>query len=576
MKRTAVQYGLLGLMLAIFGVCLLWPIYQVLRVGFTGVDGGGFTLSYLGAVFQDPVLRRGLINSAWIAVCVTLLCMLMAVPLAVLSVRYDFTGKKLMGGLLLVPLILPPFVGAIGMRQIMGRMGALSSLAGHLGWVEPGTPVDWLGTAPLVGVVLVEALSLYPIIYLNVAAALANLDPAMEQAAANLGAPRATIFRRITLPLMRPGLLAGGTIVLIWSFTELGTPLMFDFTEVTAVQIFQRITQVSISPLPYALVVVMLLVSILLYVLGRLVLGRRHDTAVTKASTPAAPRQLRGWRALAALAPFVLVSGLALLPHLGVVLTSFSSPLRWYQSVLPSVWTGANYAAALTHDLALPSVANSMTFAAISMVIDLALGLLIAWLVVRSSVRGRALLDALAMVPLAVPGLVLAFGYLAISVKLDLWFKDVPSVRPWVNVQQNPMLLLVIAYAMRRLPYVVRSAVAGLQQTPVDLEMAARNLGASGWRTLRRITVPLIAANLIAGGLLAFAFAMLEVSDSLILAQKQAWWPMTKAIYELFQRLMDGPYIAAALGVWAMAVLTLTLLAANALLGRRLGAVFRV
>jgi iron(III) transport system permease protein len=129
---------------------------------------------------------------------------------------------------------------------------------------------------------------------------------------------------------------------------------------------------------------------------------------------------------------------------------------------------------------------------------------------------------------------------------------------------------------MRRLPYVVRSAVAGLEQTPVDLELAARNLGASALLTLRKITVPLIAANLVAGGLLAFAFAMLEVSDSLILAQKMSYYPITKAIYDLFGRLRDGPYIACALGVWAMALLTLTILSANSLLGKRLGAIFRV
>jgi len=126
------------------------------------------------------------------------------------------------------------------------------------------------------------------------------------------------------------------------------------------------------------------------------------------------------------------------------------------------------------------------------------------------------------------------------------------------------------------LPYVVRSAVAGLEQTPADLELAARNLGASSFLTMRKITVPLIAANLIAGGLLAFAFAMLEVSDSLILAQKTDYWPITKAIYELFQRLGDGPFIASALGVWAMLLLTLTILSANSLLGRRMGAIFRV
>ncbi len=190
-----------------------------------------------------------------------------------------------MNALLLVPLILPPFVGAIGMRQILGRFGVLTALAQKSGYIPPHSPVNWFGSAQIIGVILVETLSLYPILFLNISAALANLDPAMEQAAANLGAGRWCIFRRITLPLMRPGLFAGGTIVLIWSFTELGTPLMFDYNRVTPVQIFNQLAQVNTNPLPYALTVVMLISSILLYVLGKFVLGKKLDAAVTKAST---------------------------------------------------------------------------------------------------------------------------------------------------------------------------------------------------------------------------------------------------------------------------------------------------
>jgi iron(III) transport system permease protein len=586
--RRGTSYFLLAIVLAIFALFLLWPIYQVVRVGFFGipVDGqaAGFTLGYFAAIFRDDDLRGGLFNSGLIAVCVTILCTLISVPLALLSVRFDFRGKSLANALLLVPLILPPFVGAIGMRQILGRFGALTAIARDLGVVDANTPIDWFGNARVIGVIIVEALSLYPIIYLNVSAALANIDPAMQQAAANLGASRWTIFRKITLPLMRPGLFAGATIVLIWSFTELGTPLMFDFYDVTPVQIFHRLAQVNGNPLPYALVVVMLLGSAVLYIVGKLFLGRGHNAGVTKASIQSAARRLRGPKAFLALLPFLVIGALALLPHIGVVLMSVSGVGAWYQSELPKFFTSQHYAHALTHDFTMPSIRNSIAFASASMVLDIVLGLMIAWLVVRSTLRGRGIIDSLAMLPLAVPGVVLAFGYLAISLQLQTWIgrydrsheTDHLWLRNLLDVQQNPTLLLIVAYAMRRLPYVVRSAVAGLEQTPVDLELAARNLGASGWLTLRRITIPLIAANLLAGGLLAFAFAMLEVSDSLILAQQQSYWPITKAIYELFQRLGDGPYIASALGVWAMALLTLTILSANSFLGKRLGAIFRV
>ena len=573
------SYALLSLILLVFALFLLWPIYQVLRVAFFGIPGAigsGFTLGYFREIFLNPDLRQGLINSAGIALCVTALCTAISLPLAILSVRYDFRGKSALGALLLVPLILPPFVGAIGMRQILGRFGALTGLAQLLGLVPENSPVDWIGHARVAGVILVEALSLYPILYLNLSAALANIDPAMEQAAANLGASRWTIFRRITLPLLRPGLLAGGTIVLIWSFTELGTPLMFDYYKVTPVQVFHRLAQVQGNPLPYALVVVMMAASLGLYALAKLFLGRQSAAAATKATTQFSPTRLRGMKSFLALLPFLLIVTLALLPHVGVVLMSVSKVGAWYQSAIPKIFTAEHYASALTHDVTMPSAANSVLYASLSMMLDVVLGVAIAWLIVRSTLPGRRLVDALAMLPLAVPGVVMAFGYIAISLQLQVLFKDVAWLRDWVDVQENPMALLIIAYAIRRLPYVVRSAAAGFEQTPADLELAARTLGATGFTTLRKITVPLIAANLVAGAILAFAFAMLEVSDSLILAQKQSYWPITKAIYELFQRLGDGPYIASALGVWAMALLTLTILTANAFLGRRMGALFRV
>jgi iron(III) transport system permease protein len=172
------------------------------------------------------------------------------------------------------------------------------------------------------------------------------------------------------------------------------------------------------------------------------------------------------------------------------------------------------------------------------------------------------------MLPLAVPGLVLAFGYIAMSQDGRLF--------SFLNPIKNPTLLLVIAYSVRRLPYMVRSAAAGFQQTSETLEEAAANLGCPPLKTTIRITLPLIMANLIAGGLLAFAFAMLEVSDSLVLAQKRAFYPITKAIFELFQLLGDGRFLASALGVWAMVFLGVVIAAASMLLGRKLSAIFRV
>ncbi len=573
-RRTTGHFLLAALLYVFFGVFLIWPIAQVVARGFTD-NSGHVTFQYVSLIFRNQVLVDGLTNAANIGLWTTLASLLIALPLAVLSVRYDFPGRALLSGLLLVPLVLPPFVGALGMKLVLARYGPLTQIfAPHaplgIDWLQPGGG----NAGRIIAIVIVEALHLYPIMLLNVQASLANIDPTMQQAAANIGASRFTIFRRVTLPLIRPGLFAGSTLVLIWSFTELGTPLMFGYNRVTPVQIFKQITDISDNPLPYALVVVTLLVSVGLYVIGKVLLGRGFDAATTKASIASTPQRLHGLRAVAAALPFLVVFLLAVLPHISVILTSFSSTGAWYKTLLPSKLTLGHFKDALVDDLAFPSIVNSMRYAVLATGIAVLIGIAAGVVIVRSNIRTRGIIDALAMLPLAVPGIILAFGYLAISIRIK---QKLGAGAPiWLDVQKYPVVLLVIAYAARRLPYVVRSTVAGLQQTPRDLELAAANIGASRFAVLRRITMPLILANLIAGALLAFAFAMLEVSDSLILAQKTDYFPITKAILDLSNRLGDGLYIASALGVWAMLLLTLTILSANAFIGKKLGAIFRI
>jgi iron(III) transport system permease protein len=576
-----VRYAAFAAVLALFGVFLLWPVWSVISTGL-GLSTPGVKLdsvaAYLSAVFRDEQFRAGVINSAVIAALVTASCVAISVPLALLNRRFEFRGKSLLSALLLVPLVLPPFVGAIGIRLIFGAQGALTAFCQHLGLLPPGTPVNWLADHPFSGVVVSEAFSLYPILFMNVVTALSFVDPALEQAAANLGASAWRVFRSVTLPLMLPGVFAGASIVFIWSFSELGTPLMFDFYDVTPVQVYFRITEISNNPLPYALLMVTMLGCCVVYALGKLAVGWHSQTGWTKTPAELGTVQLKGVAAMWVAIPFVIVILLALLPHIGVVLTSFSQTGQWYDSVLPRVFTTAHYEHALSHELALPSIRNSLVFSGVSVVLDIALGLGLGILIVRSRLPFvlRALLDSLSMLPLAVPGLVLAFGYLAVSLQIRAWFPDLKWLSQLIDVQKNPTLLLVMAYTIRRLPYVVRSTVAGLEQTSEELELAARNIGATRSQTLVRITTPLLGANLVAGGLMVFAFTMLEVSDSLILAQKQSYWPITRGIFELWQRLGDGPYIASALGAWAMLLLTLILVLVNSLLGKRVGALFRL
>ncbi len=554
-----------ALTLLFFCAFFLWPILQILKGGFIDADGR-LTFAYLASLLTDPLYLGGLANSFLLATTTTVFALLIALPLAFISDRFLFPAKGFLGSLILVPMILPPFVGAIGIKQILGQYGALNALLIDVGLKPHGWTFDWLGANQFLGIALVNAFSLYPIIYLNAVAALANIDPAMEEAAENLGCTGFRRFFKITLPLIKSGLFAGGTIVFIWAFTDLGVALIFDYDRVTSVQIFYGLKDIGGNPFPYALVAVMLVSSVLFYALGKGLFGRDSYAMMAKATSSGGPKALSRGRAWLCTAMFAGITFIAVLPHLGVVLVAFSSD--WYATVVPHSLNLHNFEIALGHDLTVPAIANSLKYASISTVIDLLLGIVLAYVIVRSKLAGRQILDFLSMLPLAVPGLVLAFGYIAMSQDGKFF--------AFLNPVKNPTILLIIAYSVRRLPYVVRSAAAGFQQTSETLEEAAQNLGCPPLKAVYKVTLPLIMANLIAGGLLAFSFAMLEVSDSLILAQKQAYYPITKAIYELFQLLGDGKYIASALGVWAMAFLGITIAGMTILLGKKLGAIFRV
>jgi iron(III) transport system permease protein len=393
--------------------------------------------------------------------------------------------------------------------------------------------------------------------------------------------------------LILPGYFAGAVLVFIWSFTDLGSPLVFGYSRVVPVQIFDAVNDLNTNPVGYALVLVVLGLTLGLFLAAKRCFGGRRYEMMSRGHVGSGPVRANArqtawvWLGLGALL------GLSLLPHLMVLVQSLGR--GWFMRVLPAEWTLANYGAVFGHGLTLSSIRNSLFYSALSAGLDLVLGVAIAWLLTRRRVPLAGWLDALAMLPLALPGLVLAFGYVGGF--------DLPSVLPtglretvadwrtasagglgeafwsfgWLNPRTNPTLLLVVSYSVRRLPYIVRSAYAGFQQTSVTLEEASASLGASPWHTLRRITLPLIAANLVAGTILTFAFAMLEVSDSLILAMRQQYFPITKMLWGLLGRLEpDAPGVACALGVLGMLILGACLFAASRFMGRRLGQLFRV
>ena len=550
---------------AFLAAFLAVPVYLAVRNGFR--EGGAWSTYWLTTTLTDRVTLTNLGNSLGMACATTAVSMVIAIGPAVLRARTRFFGQGVLGVAMLAPMILPPFVGALAMRRLLGQFGSVNLLLERVGVLDFGRalPPDWLG-AGFWGVVALQSLHLFPILYLNASAALANIDPAYGQAARNLGAGPWRTFWRVTLPLMRPGLFAGGTIVFIWSLTDIGTPLMLGYHRLTAVTIFKELAKSETTPAVYSLVLVMLTTSVGLYAIGKSLFGRGMAAETTKATAAAEMRRLGAAGTMGAWAMFGVIIAAALLPHAGVVLTAVSG--KWVNTALPSEYTWRHLAFVFQRSETVGSILNSLKYAGTSTAVDLVVGCLAAWLIVRGRVRGRGLLDGLAMLPLAVPGLILAAGYVAMTAPGTALEGIGPTV--------NPFVILVIAYSVRRLPFVVRGVAAGLQQVSPALEEAARNLGAGALRTAARITLPLVAANIIAAAVLCFALAVLEVSDSLILAQSQRFYPISKEIYsQAMSGNVDAANIAAALGVYGMIFLGGTLAVAAGLLGKRLGAIFR-
>ena len=537
---------------------LVYPVGTIIAKAFISPDG--FTLDYFSLLFANDLQTEGIVNSLWIGIFTTIICIIVSLPLAIINTRWDFPGKPLLSGLLLVPMVMPPFVGAIGVQRFFARRGSINLWLMENGWID--APIDWLADEnKFWAVVILEVLHLYPIMYLNLSAALANVDPSLEEAAETFGAPRWKRYLNIVGPLSMPGLFAGSIIVFIWALTDLGTPLLVGYEESMPVAIFKMVTDVNENPVGFALVFLVILLTVAIFVASKLMFtGKKYDMMarghVTSAIQPA------NWAGKMFIYPLILGTvALALFPHISVFITSISD--KWFMTVLPEQFTTKYYQMIIEMPLPWTGVKNSFLFSLGSVTLDVILGLLVAYVVTRKLIPMSNLLDSLVMIPLALPGIILAFGYV------------VTYTDTFLDPLHNPVPLLIIAYAIRRLPFMVRSASAGLQQTSVSLEEASETFGASRFYTLRKIVMPLVMANVIAGSLLCFAYAMLDVSDSLILAMTDKYYPMTKAIYALFLEQGSGDLVASALGIVGMLILTVCILGSSLLLGKKMGEMFR-
>jgi iron(III) transport system permease protein len=524
-----------ALVLAFLLLFLVLPVARVFYTAFIEPDGT-LTVGHFVAFFGQGLMRESFFNSLYVAGMSAVFASLIAVPLAYFTVRFEFRGAILIQTLGVLPLVMPSFVGAVALQMIFGRSGTVNLL------LQQYTGLSLPIMDGLTGVIFVESIHYFPFILLNLTVALRNIDGAMEEAALNLGCRGWRLFRRVIFPLGAPGFVAGASLVFVKVFDDLGTPLVMGQTNLLAPQAYLRITQVGLEdPLGYVISVIMIVFSILAMALSARMLKGRDYSTLQKGGASIQRRRLTPMGSLLAYAWIGFVLLLVLSPHIGVLLLSFSK--IWSFSPLPDGYTLAHYAEVF-HDSG-TMIRNTLLYCGLSAGLDVVIGVAIAYLMLRTTLPARRWLDSLATAALAVPGVVLAIGYLRLYKGVVLPGTDVLLTSTWV--------MIMLAYTVRRLPYALRSCVAALQQMHVSLEEAAESLGATKLRTIRRVVVPLMAGGILAGFVTSFITAAVELSATLLLTSSESQAPMSYGIY-LYMQSASGRGAGAAMGVLAVIV----------------------
>jgi len=538
-RFTKIQWGpgALALFISLFlFVFLVVPVAKVVFVAFQDPNTGALTLVNFVDFFNTSLFQESFFNSLYVAGASVLLSSIIAIPLAYFTTRFNFGGAVLIQTLGVVPLIMPPFVGAVAMLLLFGENGSVNLIIN-----------DWFGfTIPFMeglnGVILVESIHYFPFILINLSAALLNVDRAMEESAQNLGASGARLFRRIVFPLAMPGYVAGASLVFLKVFDDLGTPLLLNINNMLAPQAYLRISSIGISdPMGYVISVILVAFSLFSLWVSFLALKGKDYATVQKGGGGLMRRDLRTWEKIGCYAVVILILVMVLSPHLGLALLSFGTV--WSFSVLPDGYTWAHYTNMMR--AADVYIANTLLYAGLAALIDVVLGTAIAYIVWRTDLIGRKWLDFIAMGAVAIPGVVLGIGYLRTFVEFNVPIVDKPLASWWV--------IIVVALAIRRLPYALRACTAGLQQVSIMLEEAAENLGATKTRTVRRIVVPLMTGGILAGFVTSFATAAVELSATIMLVSAESDAPLAYGIY-VFMQSAAGRGPGAALGITAVLI----------------------
>ena len=531
-RRRWVELAGLGLTLL-----LAWlVVYPILVAAADAADA-----TALRAFFSRPGEWAALWASVWISLASVALAAAIGVPLAFLFEWFDFPGRKTLGSLIALPVVLPPLVGVIAFLFLYGESGFIArAIQAAFGLAQAPWRLQGPGA-----ILLVHAYSMYVYFYLFTRAGLAKLDVSMLEAAQALGADRRATLRRVVLPLLRPSLVGAAILTFMTALGSFSAPYIFGggFRVMTTQIVATKLN----GDLPLAMVETLALAVVA--VAGLLILRRTEGddilVALGKGTAPR-PRPIRraGVRALAAAAGWGLAVVL-LLPHLTLALVSLVPYGAWTTEILPPfrVLSFENYRRLFTEAERLRPLLNSLWMAGVATAAAVALALAAGWLAVRRRVALRRAIEGLLVLPWALPGTVFAIA-LAITFSVHS-----PLALRWVLV--GTAAILPLAYLVRSLPLTGRGLLAAYRQLDPALEEAAASLGAGRWRTLARVTLPQLRPGLAAGASLAFVAALGDIVASIVLYTYET---RPIAIEILSSLRLSETGVAAAFGVVLMLV----------------------
>jgi len=498
MKRPAAL--LTGAVLLLLVWLVLLPNLFVLSDSLR--ESGGWSLVHYRRFVGSGSEREALWASLWISAASVALSAIVGVPLAFLFARRDFPGRRVLGALAAMPVLLPPLVGTISFMFLYGESGLLTrGVQALLGL--PAAP--WRLTGP-VAVLLVHGYTMYVYFYLFTTAGLARLDAGYAEAAAALGAGRWTTLRRVTLPML--GAAVGGAALLVFmtSMGSFSAPYVFGggfrvlTTQLYSSKLNNEVGLVAVEA------TVLALASLVFLVIQQRWESAREYTGASKGLGAAPPRVRAGWGTTLLAAAFV---GFLLLPHATVLLVSFVPEGTWTTQTLPPVYSSESYARLFAERERLRPVINSLGMATAATLANVVFALAAARVMARGGGRSRTAASALVALPWALPGTVLAVALATMFSQRD------PLTGRWVLV--GTWIILPLAYFVRNIPLVTRAALASFRQLDPALEEAAASLGASRATTLRRVVLPRVLPGLAAGATLAFVAALGEFVASILL-----------------------------------------------------------